>query len=475
MSPAPAPERATRRAAGEPADKADAARHAPTSTPVIGPTTVPPWSLLASTSRSGTSISATPGEHPRLPEAQADEAAQRTFGPGDEPLRRRATSGDPVVVPEELSNVLRSSGEPLDAAALTLMETRFGHSFGDVRIHADAAAAKSATDVDAEAYTVGRHIVLAPGRYQPHTLPGRQLLAHELTHVVQQRGGYDHTTEPRQVSDPAGRAEVEAEAVSREVIPDQRPARPEPRAPVPVGLIFDHTPVIQRKPTTSQAGTVAQFIVVFNSTPSGMSQTTGQDAHNAMLRLGETEMSWTGPLPTTTPYFNQRPARYIYTTQGGWIDMVHFLFHAGRAYKYLVQQRDAARSLAEIEAMPWFSRMWLPSEYMDELYRRSGMSPIGESVQEGFQTEQLQSVVTPHSAYSYEDLPSDTFGARFAVQHFNPNARQSLGQQLAAYLNNVLGAVDPTRAPNYASMGAQEGPVDRQNLTTTPVYTATNP
>ena len=222
-------------------------------------------------------------------------------------------------------------------------------------------------------------------------------------------------------------SQVEAEAVSREVIPDQRPARPEPRAPVPVGLIFDHTPVIQRKPTTSQAGTVAQFIVVFNSTPSGMSQTTGQDAHNAMLRLGETEMSWTGPLPTTTPYFNQRPARYIYTTQGGWIDMVHFLFHAGRAYKYLVQQRDAARSLAEIEAMPWFSRMWLPSEYMDELYRRSGMSPIGESVQEGFQTEQLQSVVTPHSAYSYEDLPSDTFGARFAVQHFNPNARQSLG------------------------------------------------
>jgi hypothetical protein len=234
--------------------------------------------------------------------------------------------------------------------------------------------------------------------------------------------------------------------------------------------------VIQRKPTTSQAGTVAEFIEVFNNTPSGMGQTTGQAAHDAMLRLGETEMSWTGPLPKTTPYFNQRSARYIYTTQGGWIDMVHFLFHAGRAYKYLIEKRDAAQSLEEIEAMPWYQSMWLPPEYLQELHRRSSMSPIGESVQEGFQTERMQQVLTPHSAFSYEDIPSDTFGAQFAVQHFNPNAQETFGEQLAAYLTNVLGAVEPTQAPNYSELPAEDdGNVDRQNSTTTPVYTEANP
>lgn len=237
-----------------------------------------------------------------------------------------------------------------------------------------------------------------------------------------------------------------------------------------------HPAVIQRKPTTSQAGTVAQFIEVFNNTPSGMGLTTGQDAHNAMLRLGQTEMSFPTPLPTTTPYFNQRPARYIYTTQGGWIDMVHFLFHAGRAYQYLIDKRDAARTLEEIQAMPWYERMWLPPECLQELHRQSSISPIGESVQEGFQTERMQQLFTPHSAFSYEDLPSDTFGAWFAVQHFNPNARVTFGEQLAAYLSNVLGAVEASQAPNYSELPAEDdGKVDRQNFTTTPVYTEANP
>jgi hypothetical protein len=156
--------------------------------------------------------------------------------------------------------------------------------------------------------------------------------------------------------------------------------------------------------------------------------------------------------------------------------MVHFLFHAGRAYQYLIDKRDAARTLEEIQAMPWYERMWLPPECLQELHRQSSISPIGESVQEGFQTERMQQLFTPHSAFSYEDLPSDTFGARFAVQHFNPNARVTFGEQLAAYLSNVLGAVEASQAPNYSELPAEDdGKVDRQNFTTTPVYTEANP
>jgi Domain of unknown function (DUF4157) len=69
------------------------------------------------------------------------------------------------------------------------MEARFGHAFGEVRIHADSAAAGSARKMRAAAYTVGREIVFAAGRYDPRSSVGRRLLAHELAHVVQQDRG----------------------------------------------------------------------------------------------------------------------------------------------------------------------------------------------------------------------------------------------------------------------------------------------
>jgi hypothetical protein len=68
-------------------------------------------------------------------------------------------------------------------------EASFGTDLSRVRVHDDAAAAASAADVDALAYTVGPHVVFARGRYAPETAAGRRLLAHELTHVVQQDGG----------------------------------------------------------------------------------------------------------------------------------------------------------------------------------------------------------------------------------------------------------------------------------------------
>ncbi|HXI26253.1 MAG TPA: DUF4157 domain-containing protein [Pyrinomonadaceae bacterium] len=81
---------------------------------------------------------------------------------------------------------MSSAGEPLDATARKFMQSRFGHDFSRVRVHTDAAAAQSAKSVNAYAYTVGHHVVFGDGQYRPGTLEGRQLIAHELTHVVQQ-------------------------------------------------------------------------------------------------------------------------------------------------------------------------------------------------------------------------------------------------------------------------------------------------
>ncbi len=92
-------------------------------------------------------------------------------------------------VPPIVHEVLQSSGKPLDRVTRDLMESRFGYDFGNVRVHDDSSAAESAQTVSAHAYTVGQHIAFGEGRYSPRTNAGKWLIAHELTHVVQQSQG----------------------------------------------------------------------------------------------------------------------------------------------------------------------------------------------------------------------------------------------------------------------------------------------
>lgn len=86
-----------------------------------------------------------------------------------------------------VDSVLRSPGRTLGATARNFMESRFGHDFSSVRVHTDAQAAESGRSIGARAFTVGNDIVFGDGQYKPHDTEGRRLLAHELTHVVQQR------------------------------------------------------------------------------------------------------------------------------------------------------------------------------------------------------------------------------------------------------------------------------------------------
>jgi hypothetical protein len=102
---------------------------------------------------------------------------------------RRAVSADPVIVSPMLHEVLNSPGRPLDLGARNLMESCFRYDFSKVRVHSDQRAAESAHDLHALAYTVGRDVVFGAGQYSPFTDPGKKLLAHELTHVVQQGDG----------------------------------------------------------------------------------------------------------------------------------------------------------------------------------------------------------------------------------------------------------------------------------------------
>jgi hypothetical protein len=90
--------------------------------------------------------------------------------------------------PPVVQEALATPGAPLDPASRAFMEPRFGHDFSQVRVHTDPLASESADAVSARAYTVGTDIVFRDGQYSPASDEGRRLLAHELTHVVQQGG-----------------------------------------------------------------------------------------------------------------------------------------------------------------------------------------------------------------------------------------------------------------------------------------------
>ena len=116
---------------------------------------------------------------------------------------------------------LTSPGQPLDDTIRTKMESRFGHDFSDVRIHADKNASASARLLNAEAYTSGADIVFNKNSYTPNTPYGQMIIAHELVHVLQQRFAYDnnmHTTGRVTVSDPQDILEKEADQIAEGIV-----------------------------------------------------------------------------------------------------------------------------------------------------------------------------------------------------------------------------------------------------------------
>jgi hypothetical protein len=96
------------------------------------------------------------------------------------------SSAEGIFAPPSVERVVASPGRPLESSLRRDMEHRFGHDFSKVKVHSDTTAGQSAREVDADAYTVGPDIVFAQNRYEPDTTTGRHLLAHELTHVIQQ-------------------------------------------------------------------------------------------------------------------------------------------------------------------------------------------------------------------------------------------------------------------------------------------------
>lgn len=134
-------------------------------------------------------------------------------------LQRSAVNTAPTSsVPPIVHDVLNSPGQPLDGGTRAFMEPRFGHDFSGVRVHTDERAAQSARAVNALAYAVGRDIVFGSGQYQPGTMGGKSLLAHELTHVVQQHRSSETTDANLGYSIPSDPLEQEASQAANRIM-----------------------------------------------------------------------------------------------------------------------------------------------------------------------------------------------------------------------------------------------------------------
>jgi Domain of unknown function (DUF4157) len=186
---------------------------------------------------------------------------------------QRAVGNDAVtsLMEEERSpvhDVISSGGRPLDPDMRADMESRLGHDFSDVRVHDDSAAAASATAVNAHAYTVGSNVVFQRDRYDPSTQEGKTTLAHELTHVVQQRSGpVEGTSAPGgiKISDPSDRFEREAAANAERAMsgpPLQTAAVPAARPSLQRHAAEDEAPVQGTHRQADEEGEPVQDMLV---------------------------------------------------------------------------------------------------------------------------------------------------------------------------------------------------------------------
>lgn len=107
--------------------------------------------------------------------------------------------------PPSVDRVLSSSGTPLEPSLRHDMEARFGHDFSQVRVHTGNAAEQSATDINARAYTIANHVVFNESQFEPNSFQGRKLIAHELSHVIQQTNNFEAVNIIQRVGECNGR------------------------------------------------------------------------------------------------------------------------------------------------------------------------------------------------------------------------------------------------------------------------------
>jgi Domain of unknown function (DUF4157) len=166
---------------------------------------------------------------------EKEQLMRQPFFPAITPLVQRSSENGSTMVSPQVENGIhqsRGSGHSLDKGTQSFMENGFGTDFSNVKIHTGHTAVQLSRELNAQAFTVGNDIYFNAGKYSPHSADGKHLLAHELTHVVQQ-GAHAGRKIQRQVLPPIITEFDDAPAVDAGTPP---PPAIDPRAPVPIEI-----------------------------------------------------------------------------------------------------------------------------------------------------------------------------------------------------------------------------------------------
>ena len=253
---------------------------------------------------------------PAGPDGMCEDCRRKQLG------IQRKTVGDKAVtaVPPIVHQALQRSGRPLDSPTRLFMESRFGHDFGPVRIHTDGFAAASAQAITARAYTAGNNIFFNQGQFMPATTQGKRLLAHELTHVIQQGAvpSANRATSPvmRSAAHMIQR-EVELEGIST--------------ASEVLSTINTIGQSYLAKPTSGDR--LADLVAEKGAKVASTAVT------NNMARLVALSKKFNPGAPGQAGPTNA----FVYTCHCGWIDMGHFFISAVGAFAAAYAQQLALR------------------------------------------------------------------------------------------------------------------------------------
>jgi Domain of unknown function (DUF4157)/DNA/RNA non-specific endonuclease len=167
----------------------------------------------------------------RQPEEKKDEPVQtlqrQPEEKKDEPVQTKAAVNSTSAVATDVESriqTMREGGHPLPNSTRSFFESRFGYDFSGVRVHTDSQADDVSRKLNAQAFTIGRNVFFAGGRYEPHTTQGKWLLAHELTHTVQQQ-----SSTPLAANSPTVQSSEAPNRANRRV---QRKSRQQPGLPI---------------------------------------------------------------------------------------------------------------------------------------------------------------------------------------------------------------------------------------------------
>lgn len=346
----------------------------------------------------------------------------------EEKLQMKSESGAVagMSAPVSVSSVVSSGGASIDTGTRSFMESRFGHDFSNVRIHNNTQAHRSSADINALAYTYKNHIVFDSGQYQPNTQSGKRLLAHELSHVIQQTGSVSL------------KSKNHVNNLSQ----------------------FSSEPIIQREVNPGRiedAETVLKKIKVLGENYKDLGKIMGPAIAN-MARIAAFGMGFNPGADTS-----EKNNSFVYTCRCGWIDLGHFFITAATSYMVAfvrqfqslkpgnlplvnVPVTDIPKALlvGGQKYLRPFLTMLLSTvttgdqakpilEKVDKLLT-SG-DPNDVALAYGYWMEYVQQVVklyadskanpsenvkgSQRSAFTMEDLPSDAYGAYFGEKLWN--------------------------------------------------------